>query len=209
MLLVKETYGPHLKWWCYAYLHSLTAWLSSPPQVQWDPDRPSWRLVGVWGALKIFQNATNQCCQCEWRDMTSHASQPAAGYVGDMLVLTGIWGGKEPQLLFCWYAGLKDVGGTDHEQYSAARPLFHINTPDVSVTRGCWLEEERDTDWELQKERWGGRCSDGNKEMASESRITLNLPPRVALLKILAYVGHAGVQYLDICPFWKLKADAD
>lgn len=177
MCLIKETYGPNLKWWCYAYLHSLTVWLSSPLQVQWDPDRQQ-EIIGVWWALKIFQSATSQRCQCEWHDVTPHASQPAAGYVSDMLMLTGIWGGKEPQLLLCWNAGLKDVWGTDHEQYSAARPLVHVKTPDVSVTRGCWLEEEGDTDWELEEERWGESCSEGNKEMAFEGRITLDLPLR-------------------------------
>lgn len=76
-------------------------------------------------------------------DMTPHASQPAAGCVGDMLVLTGTGGGREPQLLFCWNAGLKEVWGAAHEQDSAARPLVRVKARDVAVKRGCWLEEER------------------------------------------------------------------
>lgn len=128
------------------------------------------RLVGVWRALKIFQSATNQCCQCEWHDMTSHASQPAAGYVGDMLMLTGIWGGRGPQLLLCWNAGLKGVWGTDEEQYFAVRPFVQVKPPDVSVTIGRWLKEEKNPDWELEKETWGKNCTDGTEEMVFEGR---------------------------------------
>lgn len=61
-------------------------------------------------------------------DVTPHASQPAAGYAGDMLMLTGIWGGKETQLLLGWNAGLKDVCGTDHKQYSAVKSLVQVNS---------------------------------------------------------------------------------
>lgn len=164
------------------------------------------RLLGGWWALKIFQSATNHGCQCGWHDMISHASQPAAGYVGDMLMLTGIWGGKEPQLFLYWNAGLKDVWGPDHEQYSAARPLVHIKTPDVSVTRGFWAEEERDTDWELEKERWrGGSCSNGNKEMAFEGRITLNLPPKGVNAEDSCLCGSHRCAIFGCVSFLKIK----